>query len=88
MPHGTKRSKRSSRVVTFSATPCVVTQSERWTPMAASLSFPTQTDDQRAGTSLLAAVTPKSAAVRRRTSSSRLTRSFTSRSFPSRRRIG
>ena len=37
-----------------------MTQRDRWTPIAASLSLPTQIEAHRSGTALRAAVTPKS----------------------------
>ena len=47
--------------MTFSAKPCVVTQREMWTPIAAILSLPTQTDVTRSRSVERAAAIPKSA---------------------------
>src|SRR5450830_1303483 len=88
IPHGMKRENLARSVATFRAAPWVVTQRDRWTPIAASLSLPTQTEAQRSGTALRAAATPKSAAVRMSTSSRSRTYRRTSRRPCERSRTG
>src|SRR5664280_2775178 len=88
IPHGMKRENLARSVATFRAAPWVVTQRDRWTPIAASLSLPTQTEAQRSGTALRVAATPKSAAVRMSTSSRSRTYRRTSRRPCERSRIG
>src|ERR1035437_2013448 len=88
IPHGMKRENLARSVATFRAAPWVVTQRDRWTPIAASLSLPTQTEARRSGTALRVAATPKSAAVRMSTSSRSRTYRRTSRRPCERSRTG